>query len=92
MRQTGRPAGMLVMDGQHAWVLHGFESRTDPRVNHWARITAVRVSGPLYPIQQKHGYDMRPNTRLSIRALATYFQPSTIGALVGKYVVIVPLH
>jgi hypothetical protein len=92
MRQTGRPAGMLVMDGQHAWVLHGFESRTDPRVNPWARITSVRVSGPLYPIQQKHGYDLRPNTRLSVRALGEYFHPSTVGALLGKYVVIVPVH
>ena len=92
MRQTGRPAGMLVMDGQHAWVLHGFESRTDPRRDHRARISSVRVSGPLYPIQQKHGYDMRPNTRLSVEALSRYFHPSTVGAMVGKYVVIVPVH
>jgi hypothetical protein len=92
IRQTGRPAGMLVMEGAHAWVLHGFESRTDPRTNRWARITSVRVSGPLYPIQQKNGYDMRPNKELSLQALARYFQPTTIGAMVGKYVVIVPVH
>ena len=92
MRQTGRPAGMLVMDGRHAWVLHGFESRTDPRLDRRARVTAVRVSGPLYPIQQKGGYDMPPNTRLSVRALASYFHPSSVGALAGKYVVIVPIH
>lgn len=92
MRQTGRPAGMLVMEGRHAWVLHGFESRTDPRRDRWARITSVRVSGPLYPTQQKHGYDPRPNTELSVRALARYFQPSSVGALVGRYVVIVPVH
>ena len=92
MRQTGRPAGMLVMDGRHAWILHGFESRTDPRRDRRATITSVRVSGPLYPVQQKNGYDLRPNTELSIRALARYFQPSSVGALVGKYVVIVPVH
>ena len=92
MRQTGRPAGMLVMDGQHAWVLHGFESRTDPLHDRRAKVTSVRVSGPLYPIQQKHGYDMRPNTELSVRALARYFHPSTVGSLVGRYVVIIPTH
>ena len=92
MRQTGRPAGMLVMEGRHAWVLHGFESRSDPKRNRYATITSVRVSGPLYPIQQKHGYDLRPNTELSVRALAKFFQPSSVGALVGKYVVIVPVH
>jgi hypothetical protein len=92
MRQTGRPAGMLVMDGRHAWILHGFESRTDPKRDPRARITSVRVSGPLYPIQQKHGYDLRPNTELSVDALARYFLPSSVGALVGKYVVIVPVH
>ena len=92
MRQTGRPAGMLVMEGRHAWILHGFESRTDPRRDRKARITSVRVSGPLYPIQQKHGYDLRPNTELSVRALARYFTPSSVGALVGRYVVIVPVH
>ncbi len=92
MRQTGRPAGMLVMEGRHAWVLNGFESRTDPKHDRRARITSVRVSGPLYPIQQKHGYDLRPNTELSVRALARFFQPSSVGALVGRYVVIVPAH
>jgi hypothetical protein len=92
MRQTGRPAGMLVMDGRHAWILHGFESRTDPQRDRHAKITSVRVSGPLYPVQQKHGYDMRPNTELSVRAVARYFKPSSVGALVGKYVVVVPVH
>jgi hypothetical protein len=92
MRQTGRPAGMLVMEGRHAWVLHGFESRTDPGRNRYARISSVRVSGPLYPIQQKNGYDQRPNKELSVRSLARFFTPSSVGALVGKYVVIVPVH
>lgn len=92
MRQTGRPAGILVMEGRHAWVLHGFESRTDPRRDPRAWIRAVRVSGPLYPIQQKNGYDQRPNTRLSVKALARWFLPTSIGALAGKYVVVIPTH
>ena len=92
MRQTGRPAGILVMDGRHAWVLHGFESRTDPRRNRRANITAVRVSGPLYPVQQKNGYDQRPNTRLTARQLERYFKPTEVGTMVGRYVVVIPTH
>jgi hypothetical protein len=92
MRQTGRPAGILVMDGRHAWVLHGFESRTDPRRDRRATITAVRISGPLYPVQQKGGYDPRPNTRLSAEKLARYFKPTSVGPMVGKYVVVIPTH
>jgi hypothetical protein len=92
MAQTGRPAGILVMDGRHAWVLHGFESKTDPRRDRRANITAVRISGPLYPVQQKGGYDPRPNTRLSVGKLARYFLPTSVGTMVGKYVVIIPTH
>jgi hypothetical protein len=92
MRQTGRPAGILVMEGRHAWVLHGFESSTDPKKNRRANITAVRVSGPLYPVQQTNGYDPRPNTRMSARALEPFFQPTIVGAQVGKYVVVIPTH
>lgn len=92
MRQTGRPAGILVMEGRHAWILHGFESRTDPRRDSRAWIRAVRVSGPLYPIQQKNGYDQSPNTRLSVKALERWFLPTSVGTLVGKYVVVIPTH
>lgn len=92
MRQTGRPAGILVMEGRHAWVLHGFESRLDPKRNERARITAVRVSGPLYPIQTTAGYDPRPNTRMTVKKLEQYFQPTIIGDTPGRYVVIVPTH
>ena len=92
MRQTGRPAGIMVMEGRHAWVLHGFESRTDPRKDERARISAVRVSGPLYPKQQTNGYDPRPNTRMTAKTLENYFLPTVIGELPGRFVVIVPTH
>jgi hypothetical protein len=92
MAQTGRPAGILVMDGRHAWVLHGFESKTDPRRDRRAAITAVRVSGPLYPVQQSGGYDPRPNTRMTSAKLARYFKPTILGSMVGRYVVVIPTH
>jgi hypothetical protein len=92
MRQTGRPAGILVMEGRHAWVLHGFESKRDPKNDRRTRVTAVRVSGPLYPLQQKNGYDPRPNTRMTVKKLENFFLPTVIGDLPGRYVVVVPTH
>jgi hypothetical protein len=50
------------------------------------------VSGPLYPVQQANGYDPRPNSRMTIRALERYFQPTIVGVLVGRYVVVIPTH
>jgi hypothetical protein len=92
IRQTGRPAGLLVMEGRHAWVIHGFESRTDPARDTRASIRAVRVSGPLYPVQQKAGYDPHPNSRFTVRALRRWFTPATVGTMPGRYVVVVPVH
>jgi hypothetical protein len=92
MRQTGRPAGIMVMEGRHAWVLHGFESRTDPQRDRRANVRAVRISGPLYPVQQANGYDPKPNTRLTTKALEKFFLPTIVGEQAGQYVVIVPSH
>jgi hypothetical protein len=55
-------------------------------------ITAVPVSGPPCPLQQKGGYDPRPNTRLTAGKLARYFNPTIVGPMVGKYVVVIPTH
>ena len=94
IRLTGRPAGLLVMRGRHAWVLTGFESKTDPRLDRGARIASVRVSGPLYPRPRANGYDPRPNTRMTVAALtARYFRPVAAGrTMSGKYVVIIPIR
>ena len=94
IRLTGRPVGLLVMRGRHAWVLTGFESKTDPKLDRGARIASVRVSGPLYPRPRAHGYDRRPNTRMTVAELtARYYHPVGGGRMMsGKYVVIIPIR
>ena len=65
IRSTGKPVGLLVMGGRHAWVLTGFEASADPALTNSFEVSAVYVLGPLYPRQQKGFFDLAPNTRLS---------------------------
>src|SRR6188472_4196220 len=48
MRRTGRPVGLLVWRGRHAWVMSGFHATGDPLLA-GSRVTAAIVEDPLYP-------------------------------------------
>lgn len=74
IRTTGKPVGLLVMGGRHAWVLTGFDSTADPAATNAFDVTAVYVMGPLYPKQQKGYFDLPPNTRLTWRQFKTPFR------------------
>jgi hypothetical protein len=74
MRLTGKPVGLLVMGGRHAWVLNGFEATRDPAKTNSYEVTAVYVMGPLYPKQQKYWFDRPPNSRISWRNFRTPFR------------------
>ena len=74
MRLAGKPVGLLVIGGRHAWVLNGFEATADPAKTNDFRVTHVYVMGPLYPKQQKGYFDMRPNKRLTLRQFRTPFR------------------
>ena len=75
IRLTNRPVGLAVHDTKHAWVMTGFEATADPAFDPTFRVTAVYVSGPLYPKHQSNGYDMAPDTRVAVSDLAKYFTP-----------------
>jgi len=75
IRLTNRPIGLAVHDTTHAWVMTGFEATADPAFDPAFMVTAVYVSGPLYPREQSHGYDMAPDTRLAVSDLGRYFTP-----------------
>ena len=49
MRDTGRPVGLVMWKGRHAWVMSGFTSDADPRAGDDFDVTGVRVLDPLYP-------------------------------------------
>jgi hypothetical protein len=49
IRQTGKPVGLLVWRGRHAWVMSGFRATGDPLYDPDVRITHAMVFDPLYP-------------------------------------------
>ena len=106
IRDTGRPVGLLVWSGRHAWVMSGFEATADPRQSGDYRVTKAIVLDPLYPYgSSQWGRSPRPREALSIARLATQFVPrrrgtwagapsgaagQTMRALAGKYVIVMP--
>jgi hypothetical protein len=73
LRLTNLPIALTVSHGNHGWVLNGFTATADPAVTSEFEITSVSVTGPLWGLQSKNGYDMPPNTTLTVDELATYF-------------------
>src|SRR5919201_1064262 len=75
LRLTHRPVGIIVANGEHAWLMTGFSATADPAVTSRFTVTSARVVGPLYGLQGRNGYDMPPDTRLSALALRRFFNP-----------------
>jgi hypothetical protein len=94
MRTTGKPVGLLMWRGRHAWVMSGFRATADP-LRAGARVTAAIVEDPLYPRGSSvWGPSPAPGTALSIKALGRQFVPrrssSSYPGLAGKYVLVIP--
>lgn len=74
MASTGRPVGLVMWSGRHAWVMSGFESLGDPAQFPEIPVTAVRVLDPLYPYGSgQWGPSPAPNSLLTPDQLATQF-------------------
>jgi hypothetical protein len=73
MRLTGLPVALAVAHGNHGWILNGFTATADPAVTTDFDVTSASVTGPLWGLQSKNGYDMPPNTTLTVDQLKTYF-------------------
>jgi hypothetical protein len=75
LRKTNLPVGITVDRGNHAWLLTGFTATADPARTTSFTVTSVRVVGPLYGLQSKNGYDMPPDTRLTVVQFRRFFTP-----------------
>ncbi len=95
MRQTGRPVGLLVWRGAHAWVMSGLEATGDVLRDPEARVTHVRVQDPLHPrTSSAWGKSPRPNAKLSLEQLSSDFVPWRPGRsswMSGRFVIVEPL-
>lgn len=96
MRSTGRPVGLVMWTGRHAWVMNGFESIGDPGVHEEFRVTGIRVLDPLYPHGSRAwGPSPKPNSLLTPEELAEQFVTRTRNrpdyAVPGSYVLVLPV-
>jgi hypothetical protein len=96
MRLTGKPVGLLMWRGRHAWVMSGFRATGDPLAL-GTRVTGAIVEDPLYP----HGSSVwgpspAPGTTLSVAELGRQYVPRRSSSrwgmqyLSGKYVLVLP--
>jgi hypothetical protein len=98
IRQTGRPVGMLVWRGAHAWVMTGFEATTDPARTEDFRVSAVRATDPWYPRPiGAWGRTRGPDARVGIDQLARVYlrwrRPTVRYAeLDGRFVLVLPVQ
>ena len=97
--ETGRPVGLLVWRGRHAWVMSGFTATADPRRTDDFDVTRAFIHDPLYP----HGSSVwgpspRPGEALTVKEVGRQFvrrrnnvrwigQNSALG---GKWVLVLP--
>ena len=108
IRQTGKPVGLLVWAGRHAWVMSGFQATADPRRTSDFQVTKAIVLDPLYPYgSSRWGPSPKPREAITPATLGRQFVPrrqgtwagalpgpagATMAALAGKYVIVMPYH
>jgi hypothetical protein len=99
IRETGKPVGLLMWRGRHAWVMAGFRATADPAQTTNFQVTQVVVLDPLYP----HGSGVwgrspRPGELLSVSQLSEQFRQRETGhrsslwlaGYDGMYVTVLP--
>ena len=96
IRVTGKPVGILVWAGRHAWVMTGFRATADPLTTNAFRVTHLTVMDPLYPLDSTiWGASHPPGTRLSTAAFGRSFVPRRAfirpSPLDGTYVLVLPV-
>ncbi len=102
---TGKPVGLLVWRGRHAWVMSGFTATADPRSTTDFTVTRAIVYDPLYPHGSSiWGSSPRPGAALTPEQVGRQFVPRRMSswpgggtgmlqsALGGKYVLVLPYN
>jgi len=80
IRFTGRPVGLLVWRGRHAWVMSGYRATADPQATQEFRVTDAFVLDPLYPsTSPTWGTSPAPGARLNVATLGEDFVARNYG-------------
>jgi hypothetical protein len=97
LRMTGKPVGLLVWRGAHAWVMSGFRATADPAVSDDYRVTHVDIVDVWYPrISSIWGASRPPGTRIPVEKLPEDYlrwrRPTVrYPEKDGKFVMVIPV-
>lgn len=81
IRKTGKPVGLLVWRGRHAWVMSGFRATADPLTTSNFQVTGAFVLDPLYPYGSSvWGPSPKPRQLLATKAVGRQFVPRRQGS------------
>jgi hypothetical protein len=98
LRLTGRPVGLLMWRGAHAWVMSGFRATADPAYTDDFAVTHVYVEDPWYPrVSSIWGRARPPNAIVPLRVLAREYLAWRRPAVRypekdGRFVLVVPVQ
>ncbi len=96
MRFTGKPVGLLVWRGRHAWVMSGFRATADPAYTDDFEVTAVWIEDPWSGrVSTIWGPGLEPHTLVRTRDLTGFTRWASrhrpeYGSR-GEFVIIAPL-
>jgi hypothetical protein len=96
MRLTGKPVGLLVWAGAHAWVMSGFKATADPLLTDDYTVTHVWIEDPWAGrVSRTWGRGLEPHTLLTAQELgeayvryASVYRPEY--GKDGRFVVVAP--
>ncbi len=76
IRTTGKPVGLVVWKGAHAWVMSGFRATADPAYTNDFKVTEVFIEDPWYPaVSSNWGPSRPPNSAVPVSALDEDYLP-----------------
>jgi hypothetical protein len=93
--QSGRPGGITVYSGGHAWVIAGITATNNPALTDDFSVISVAVLDPLWTTSKGGPGTIAPGTWLTVAQLKSkftpYHDPRRAPPLEGRYVAIVPI-
>ncbi len=96
LRTTGKPVGLVVWKGAHAWVMSGFVATADPAYTDDFKVTKVFIEDPWYPdVSAIWGASRPPNSAVAVATLDGDYLPYDRPGRVhpkrdGRYMLILP--
>jgi hypothetical protein len=97
LRLTGKPVGLIMWRGAHAWVMSGFRATADPAVTSRFSVTHVTVEDPWYPRASSiWRRSPRPDSTVSVDVLVRDLLPFRRPTVRypdkdGRFVLVVPV-